>query len=152
MRPEHAVTLGDATNVRIGKVYDIIYIDPPYTRSSDYSRQYHLSNTLVLKDTPSVTGKYNVRSDATTSRFSKRSTCREAFEELINNCSGKCRYICISYSTYALVSKADLKSLLKVAGFTNIKMFKLALPKYGTPSEQVHELLVLATSRSHDPN
>ncbi len=147
----HSVTLGDATGVRIKKVFDIIYIDPPYTRSSDYSRQYHLLNTLVLKDRPSVIGKYNVRSDATTSKFSKRSTCRQAFDELIKNCSGKCRYICISYSTYALVSKADLKSSLKAAGFTNIKMFQLPLAKYGTPSQQVHELILLATWHGHAP-
>lgn len=141
----HRVTVGDATSAKIRRRFDVIYIDPPYTRSSDYSRQYHLLNTLVLRDNPDVRGKYNVRTDAVTSRFAKRGTCKQAFEELLENCSGKCNYICISYSTYALVSLPELKALLKKTHFTKVKVYSLDVPKYGAASQSVREILIMAT-------
>lgn len=141
----HKVTLCDAISAKIRRRFDVIYIDPPYTRSSDYTRQYHLLNTLVLKDMPEVRGKYNVRADAVTSRFAKRGTCKRAFEELLENCSGKCNYICISYSTYALVTVDELKALLKKSHFHKIKVYSLEIPKYGAASHSVREILILAT-------
>lgn len=141
----HKVTLGDATSANIRRHFDIIYVDPPYTRSSDYSRQYHLLNTLVLKDSPDVRGKYNVRADAVTSSFAKRGTCKKAFEDLLSKCSGKCTYLCISYSAYALVPMDELKALLQQSHFTKIKVFSKQIPKYRASRQVVRELLILAT-------
>ncbi|MDA1088951.1 MAG: DNA adenine methylase [Proteobacteria bacterium] len=60
----------------------VIYADPPYT-GDQYSRYYHLYETLILYDYPSVDSKGLYRSGRYSSSFSKKTTVKEAFEKLI---------------------------------------------------------------------
>lgn len=135
----------NATELSMKKVYDIIYIDPPYTVNSNYSMYYSLFNTLVLKDDPKTKGKQHVRQDIKSSDFILKSKCYEAFNNLIQAC--KCNYICISYSTYALLKLSDLKQILTAHGFLNVKVYKKTLPKYKSKTEEVSEILVIASMK-----
>jgi len=144
----HRVTCLDSAFISINKQFDVIYIDPPYTRSSDYTRQYNLLNTIILRDNPAVVGKYNVRKDAKTSSFSLRSKCDSAFKNLIRECAGKCRYICISYALYALIRIDRIHQLLTEHNFNNIKTYTCTLPTYGAPLTAAYEIMIIA---SHDP-
>lgn len=60
----------------------VVYADPPYT-SDQYSRFYHLLETIVLYDYPEITGKGRYRVGRASSSFSLSSQVKTAFEMLI---------------------------------------------------------------------
>ena len=91
---------------------DILYLDPPYNQRQ-YSANYHLLNTIALYK-PFVpkgkTGlpKYN------RSNYCKKNEVKSSFEELIKN--AKFRYIFLSYNNEGLMSKEDVKNIMKKYG------------------------------------
>jgi adenine-specific DNA-methyltransferase len=62
----------------------IIYADPPYT-SDQYSRYYHILETLIRYDYPAIVGKGQYRPDRFVSDFSLQSKVASAFDKLIFN-------------------------------------------------------------------
>jgi adenine-specific DNA-methyltransferase len=61
----------------------VVYADPPYTKDQ-YSRYYHMYETLLYYDYPKVSGIGRCRSDRFVSRFSLPREAMAAFDELIN--------------------------------------------------------------------
>jgi adenine-specific DNA-methyltransferase len=61
----------------------VIYADPPYT-ADQYSRYYHLYETLLQYDYPESSGIGRYRPDRFVSRFSLKTTVADAFERLIS--------------------------------------------------------------------
>lgn len=59
----------------------IVYADPPY-KQDQYSRYYHLLETLVLYDYPKVTGKARYREKRATSIFSSKLRSHSGIEGL----------------------------------------------------------------------
>jgi adenine-specific DNA-methyltransferase len=59
----------------------VIYADPPY-KQDQYSRYYHLLETLVLYDYPRVTGKARYRANRPASVFSSKSKSHRGIEAL----------------------------------------------------------------------
>lgn len=102
---------------------DIVYIDPPYS-SRQYSRFYHLIETVVKWDKPQLFGtalkpKAENMSDYCTS------SALESFKELISDLD--CKYIVVSYNnTYSSKSKSsenkmkldDIRKVLEKKGRT----------------------------------
>lgn len=90
---------------------DLLYIDPPYTQNQ-YGTQYHLLETLVLYDNPTiskVTGSRKttpMRSD-----WSKEYKAHILFDKIIANT--KAKYVLFSYSTDGIMSKSFIESSLK---------------------------------------
>ena len=62
----------------------VIYADPPYT-NDQYSRYYHLLETLFLYDYPSVTGKGLYRTDRFSTSFSLKAKSANAMNSLIES-------------------------------------------------------------------
>ncbi len=60
----------------------VVYADPPYT-DDQYSRYYHILETLLLYDYPKTNGKARYRANRFTTPFSLKSKVRNAFEELV---------------------------------------------------------------------
>jgi len=93
---------------------DILYLDPPYTQNQ-YGTQYHLLETLVLNDNPSmskVTGSRPtgpMRSD-----WSKGYKAHILFDQVISKT--KAKYILFSYSTDGIMSKSFIEASLKRYG------------------------------------
>ena len=93
---------------------DILYLDPPYTQNQ-YGTQYHLLETLILNDYPSVskvTGSRQVmpmRSD-----WSKEYKVNILFEKII--AKTKARYIVLSYNNDGLMSKEYIEAVMKRYG------------------------------------
>lgn len=93
---------------------DILYLDPPYTQNQ-YGTQYHLLETLILDDHPSVsnvTGSRPVmpmRSD-----WSKEYKVNILFDRVIANT--KARYIILSYNNDGFMSKEYIEAVLKRYG------------------------------------
>lgn len=73
---------------------DIVYIDPPYN-SRQYSRFYHVFETLVKWDNPKLYGVALKPEPENTSEYSKNRAAI-VFKDLID--SLKCKYIVVSYS------------------------------------------------------
>jgi adenine-specific DNA-methyltransferase len=123
--------------------YDLIYIDPPYTRGH-YGTSYHILNTIALDDAPQTTGQFNIRKDAFKSTFSSKVKAHHAFRDLIEKCAPKCRYVCISYSDKGIVSRKELVEMLYSSGYSNVQTYckNRAAYKGGT----MQELLFIATS------
>lgn len=94
------------------KQVDTIYLDSPYSQEQ-YSRFYHVLETVVKYDLPKVDFKAKYRNDRFRSSFCYKNKVKEAFEEIITFCKENDINLVISYSNKALLSVDDLLNLCK---------------------------------------
>ena len=95
---------------------DIAYIDPPYN-SRQYSRFYHIYETLIKWDKPKLFG---VALKPDLENMSKYCTvkAKDSFKELVNNLDVK--YLAVSYNnTYKSKSKSS-ENKIKLEEITEI--------------------------------
>lgn len=92
----------------------IVYADPPYT-DDQYSRYYHLYETLLLYDYPTTSGIGRYRPNRFSSRFSLKTEVSEAFEQLIQGCARLSANLVLSYPQNGLLNNAKeaIISMLK---------------------------------------
>lgn len=92
----------------------VIYADPPYTRDQ-YSRYYHLYETLLKYDYPpsQATGRY--RPDRFSSPYSKKTEVASAIEKLIAVCAQIGTHLVLSYPEVGLLpnSRDTIASLFR---------------------------------------
>jgi adenine-specific DNA-methyltransferase len=91
----------------------VIYADPPYT-DDQYSRYYHIFETLVLYDYPPTSGAGLYRPNRFSSPFSLKSKAIQAFDTLVKAAANCGADLVLSYPTNGLVyeSGANPKQLL----------------------------------------
>ncbi|WP_428977785.1 DNA adenine methylase [Lichenibacterium minor] len=80
----------------------VIYADPPYT-DDQYSRFYHLFETIALYDTPQLSGHGRYRTDRFRTPFSVKSTSAEALNALASGISDLGSDLVLSYPTNGLI-------------------------------------------------
>ena len=80
----------------------VVYCDPPYT-DDQYSRFYHIWETLVLNDYPAVTGVGLYRPDRFTTPFSLRSKVKAAFQTLVEEVAVTGADLVLSYPSNGLL-------------------------------------------------
>lgn len=120
-RPDNAVHRGDAIAVLrsvTGELEDdtiVVYADPPYTKDQ-YSRYYHVFETMYLYDYPGAQGKGRVRPDRFQSRFNYKSQVAGAFEELFANSVGQGRALVLNYPSTGLLCEQELLVLAQRYG------------------------------------
>lgn len=105
----------------------VFYVDPPYT-VEQYSRFYHLLDTLVLYDYPKLQHKGLYRPDRYKSFFCYRSKVQKEFNDLIYGVFQKTNAnIVLSYSSTGLVSK---DSILKICNkyFNHVELQEFSYP------------------------
>ena len=129
----------------------VVYADPPYTRDQ-YSRYYHIYETLLLYDYPlaEATGRY--RPDRFASPYSMTTQVEEAMGQLIEQCARLGSRLVLSYPTHGLLRDANgvIRSLLcehfrDVPSVDEIEHFHSSLGgSKGTGRRQVQELLFTA--------
>lgn len=101
---------------------DILYIDPPYTQNQ-YGTQYHLLETLVLYDNPSISTITGSRSTTPLrSDWSKDYKSHILFDKVLAKTSA--RYILFSYSKDGFMSKSFIEASLKRYGKAETYAFK----------------------------
>lgn len=88
----------------------VIYADPPYT-DDQYSRYYHLLETLVLYDYPMTTGFARYRKARFQTPFSLKRQVKEAFEKLISSASALKSELILSYPTNGLLYETGTSPL-----------------------------------------
>lgn len=93
---------------------DVLYLDPPYTQNQ-YGTQYHLLETLVLYDNPTISAITGSRSTAPMrSDWSKKYKSHILFDEIL--VKTKAKYIVFSYSQDGDMSKSFIEASLKRYG------------------------------------
>lgn len=93
---------------------DVLYLDPPYTQNQ-YGTQYHLLETLVLNDKPSISPVTGSRYTAPMrSDWSKEYKTNIKFDSVIANTQA--RYIVFSYNNDGFMSKEYIEACLKRYG------------------------------------
>jgi len=105
----------------------VFYIDPPYT-AEQYSRFYHLLDTLILYDYPELFHKGLYRSGRYKSAFCYRSKIKKEFNDLIYEIFQKTNAnIVLSYSNTGLILENDI---LKICGkyFNHVEFRKFGYP------------------------
>ena len=79
----------------------VVYADPPYT-NDQYSRYYHLLETLILYDYPSITGAGRYRDERFVTRFSLKSQSASAISSLVAAVGQMGSDLVLSYPTNGL--------------------------------------------------
>jgi adenine-specific DNA-methyltransferase len=83
----------------------VVYADPPYT-SDQYSRYYHLYDTLMLYDHPALSGRGLYREDRAVSGFSLKAGVESAFQNLIAAAAKVGSDLVLSYPTNGLLDRS----------------------------------------------
>lgn len=93
---------------------DVVYADPPYT-GDQYSRYYHVWESLIKYDYPVAIGKGRYRADRFATPFSKKSSVAQAFEELVGGVAHLKAELVLSYPGNGILRRAghDPLSILK---------------------------------------
>lgn len=116
-RSRNSVYVGDALDlVSAGQLDDIavVYADPPYTKDQ-YSRYYHVYETLYRYDYPDASGAGRNRSDRFTTGFSLKSAVVASFHDLCRNVARMRVPLVVSYPSAGLLATCDL-TVADIAG------------------------------------
>lgn len=93
---------------------DILYLDPPYTQNQ-YGTQYHLLETLILNDNPSISKVTGSRSTAPMrSDWSKEYKANILFDKVL--AKTKAKYVVLSYNNDGFMSKEFIEASMKRYG------------------------------------
>jgi adenine-specific DNA-methyltransferase len=121
IREDAGVLVNRLTEI-LGKIPDIIYLDPPYNQHP-YGSNYHVLNSITLWDKPDFPEKITrgtksaIRLDWRTERksaYNSRPKAVQEFQELIDNISSK--FILTSYSTEGNIPLNDMMKILGSKG------------------------------------
>jgi len=95
-----------------GAIKDVntVYLDSPYSQEQ-YSRFYHVLETLVKYDNPEVAFKAKYRNDRFQSDFCYKNRVRSEFENIILFCVENNKNLVISYSNHGVLPESELYKL-----------------------------------------
>ena len=108
-RESNAVGVDDAIGLlKKLSISDVaaVYADPPYTKDQ-YSRYYHVYETMYRYDYPESLGTGRARSDRFTSSFCLKTQVESSFRELFSTVAALQIPLVLSYPSDSLLSKAD---------------------------------------------
>lgn len=101
-------------NIIAGVDCDILYLDPPYTQNQ-YGTQYHLLETIILNDSPSVSKVTGSRpTGPMRSDWSKMYYAHILFDKVV--AETRASYVILSYNNDGFMSKEFIESTLKRYG------------------------------------
>lgn len=111
-RKENKVFQGDSLEVLASEPMhefapSVIYADPPYT-DDQYSRYYHLLDTMLLYDYPVIEHKGLYRLNRFKTSFSLKATVKEAMESLVSSCARLQADMVLSYPNNGLLHELNI--------------------------------------------
>lgn len=107
-----AMNYADLLSSEIAKEAKVVYLDPPYSEAQ-YSRFYHILETMVKYDFPELKYKGLYRGDRFQSNFCYSNRVKNEFENVAKLCRNNDSSLVISYSDKGLISIDDLVVILK---------------------------------------
>ena len=125
-RSDHAVHQSDATELAEELQADIVYADPPYTKRQ-YATYYHVLETIVRNDRPTVSGKTGLRpwSEAR-SDFCYRRKAPAALERLVSRLDAG--HLFLSYNDDGQIPDATIREIL--SSFGRLAVLETAYRRY----------------------
>lgn len=121
-RMEVSVLLKSEEAKQLAPKGSLVYFDPPYS-SAQYSRYYHLLETVFLNDSPEVNFKGLYRGDRFQSDFCSSRLVGGSFENVIQETANNEWNLVISYSDAGLLDLSDLVDMCKFR-YRNVKLIK----------------------------
>lgn len=136
--------------LEIVKSCDLIYLDPPYS-TAQYSRFYHILETLVKYDYPKTKFKGRYREDRHFSDFCRKSKAFSELDFALRRCSELNRkFVLLSYvdSKSCIIPKGSIVELVhRHFNYSTKPMtYEISHSKLGNGSSEVTEYLILATN------
>lgn len=126
------------------KKVKLVYIDPPYT-GEQYSRFYHVLETICKYDNPKLEFKGLYRTDRFTSQLSLRTKAFDEFDKLFSTLAKMDKKIILSYSTKGIIKDYEMEHLLKkYYNFCETKRIKYNHSTQGKGNINLEELLFIA--------
>jgi adenine-specific DNA-methyltransferase len=135
----------------------LVYLDPPYS-GAQYSRFYHILETLVKYDFPLTEFKGLYRTDRYLSAFCRKTEAQTELENTLKRCSEICKgFVLLSYvdSRSCLIQKAKVEEIIQnhFKYATKPLTFEISHSKLGNGiSRKVTEYLLLATNLPQGEN
>ncbi len=110
----HAVHRTDAAELAETLTADIVYVDPPYTKRQ-YAAYYHVLETIVCHDRPTLEGKTGLRPWASaSSEFCYRRKAPDALERLVASLDAG--HLFLSYSDDGQIPDCAIREILSSFG------------------------------------
>ncbi len=123
-----------------------IYLDSPYSQEQ-YSRFYHILETLVKYDNPVVRYKAKYRENRFMSGFCYKSRVAEEFKNLMDFCREKSINLVISYSNRAVMPIEKLKELCeKYFEKVEVNSIEYEHSTQGKGNKQITEVVIICTN------
>jgi adenine-specific DNA-methyltransferase len=89
----------------------VVYVDPPYN-TEQYSRFYHVLETVTRYDYPQLAHKARYREGRFKSNFSYKRTVQQEFHELFQRCAANSEAdVVLSYSSTGIVTREQFAEL-----------------------------------------
>ena len=125
------------------KEVSVVYVDPPYT-CEQYSRFYHVLETVCKYDNPSLEFKALYRKDRFKSDLSLRKNAFEEFDLMLDLLSKENKKVVLSYSTKGLLKEYEMEYLFK-KHFQNFEIKRMTYnhSTQGKGSVNLEELLFI---------
>ena len=122
---------------------DTIYLDSPYSQEQ-YSRFYHILETVVKYDNPKVDFKAKYRQNRFQSDFCYKGKVRAEFETIISYCANNKKNLVISYSNHGVLSVNELLELCQKY-FKNVQLKEIDYKHstQGKGSQSLKEIIVI---------
>ena len=131
------------------KKVSCFYLDSPYTMDQ-YSRFYHVLETVCKYDNPTLEHKAKYRNDRTQSEFCYKKSVADSFEYIISNCRKLNANLVISYSNHGVIPVEDIVGIGKQY-FPNVKtIYKdYAHSSQGKGTIGINEVLIILNCKEN---
>lgn len=126
------------------KKVDCFYIDTPYT-GEQYSRFYHVLETICKNDNPELEFKGKYRKDRYLSDFSLRANVKVEFKKMLSILSDNDKKVVLSYSNKALIPVDELEFIFgKIFKHVKLITTEYSHSSQGKGSAKLDEILIVA--------
>lgn len=128
---------------------DTVYLDSPYSQEQ-YSRFYHILETVVKYDNPIVNYKAKYREGRFMSGFCYKNQVEKEFEAILSFCADSEKGLVISYSDKAVLSAETLDKLCKKF-FQNVcrKNINYSHSTQGKGERKLSEIIFTCTNKKN---